>query len=207
MEIIYQYLTADHLKTALINTIVIFLFIFFFGLMIHVVKNSIHRLLAAVLGSKPAFVFVNYLTYPGTIHHELAHALLAIVTGAKVTGICLVPRGNTLGSVNMVPRGGVVLRSIQNLMSAIAPVLCGCISLYFLFIYGWPLCTQWWQMVIFFYLFFSLLLHMDLSSADIRVAVSGIPVCALIVFVFLLISGKTPGEQILRSIANIIHLL
>ena len=207
MDIVYQYLTAENIQTALMNTVVIFLFLFFFGLMIHVAKTGIHGLLAAILGAKPAFVFVNYLTYPGTIHHELAHALLALVTGAKVTGICLVPRGNTLGSVQMVPRGGVILRSVQNLMSAIAPVLCGCITLYCMFIYGWPLCTQYWHMALFFYLFFSLLLHMDLSAADIKVALSGLPVCAVIVFIILLVSGKTPAEQILQTIANYCHLL
>ena len=207
MNLIYQYLTAQNLQTALLNTAVIFLFLFLFGLMIHVVKNGIHSLLAAMLGAKTAFSAVNYLTYPGTIHHELAHALLAILTGARVTGIRLLPRGKTLGSVDMVPRGGFILQSVQNLMSAIAPVLCGCISLYCLFIYGWPLCNQWWQMVLFFYLFFSLLLHMDLSAADVRVAFSGLPVCAVIVFLILLVSGKTPGQQILHIIANYCHLL
>lgn len=207
MNLIYKYLTAQNLQTAFLNTAVIFLFLFLFGLLIHVVKNGIHSLLAAMLGAKAAFIAVNYLTYPGTIHHELAHALLAIVTGARVTGIRLLPRGRTLGSVDMVPRGGVILQSVQNLLSAIAPVLCGCISLYCLFIYGWPLCTCWWQMALFFYLFFSVLLHMDLSAADIRIALSGLPVCAVIIFLILLVSGKTPGQQILHTIANYCHLL
>ena len=199
-----DFLTAAKMQTALLNTALIFGLLFFFGLVIHVFKNMIHRLLAVMLGNKAAFIAVNYVTYPGTIHHELSHALLATVTGARVTGIHLVPRGNTLGSVDMIPRGNFIFQSLQNLLTAIAPVLCGCITLYCMIQYGWPHCLLWWHFALFFYLFISILLHMDLSAADIKVALSGLPVCALIVFVIFLVSGSRMGEQIMHSIQNLI---
>jgi hypothetical protein len=41
----------------------------------------------AVTGESFGCLFVNYLTFPGVILHELSHALMAMVTGAKVTHI------------------------------------------------------------------------------------------------------------------------
>ena len=199
-----ELLSAENIQTALLNTAVMFALLFFAGLVIHVFKNMIHGLLAVMLGNKAAFIAVNYVTYPGTIHHEISHALLAVVTGARVTGIHLLPRGKTLGSVDMIPRGNFLFQSLQNLLTAIAPVLCGSITLYCMLIYGWPHCLLWWHFALFFYFFISILLHMDLSTADIKVALSGLPVCALIVFVIFLVSGSRMGEQIMHSIQNLI---
>ena len=202
-----EYFTAARVQDALLGTVVIFFFMFVFGLMVHVIKNLIHSFLAAILGGRTAFTIVNYVTYPGTIHHELSHAFLAFLTGARVTGIHLVPRGKTLGSVEMIPRGGLILRSLQNLLSAVAPVLCGSISLYLLFIYIWPSCGLWWQMAAFLYIFVSILLHMDLSTADIKVALSGLPVCAAIVFLILLLKDSVWAEQFISIVRGIIDNL
>ena len=73
-------------------------------LAIGVVTNGIStiagRILAMLIGGRAAFVFRNYLTWPGTVHHEFSHALVAFVTGAKVRRISLIPHGQALGQVS-----------------------------------------------------------------------------------------------------------
>lgn len=62
-------------------------------------------------------MFDTRLTYIGVIHHELSHAFLAILTGAKVLKISLAKKGTVhngqLGSVTFAPRGPKVIRNIQ----------------------------------------------------------------------------------------------
>ena len=72
-----------------VETLLILLLLFAIGVIISGVSAMIGRILAALIGGRAAFIFRNYITWPGTVHHEFSHALLAFVTGAKVKRISL----------------------------------------------------------------------------------------------------------------------
>ncbi|GEM_PF-830978 len=170
-------------KAALINTLLVPLFIAVLGLGIRLICQTLIWLLSLIVRPTAALIFANYLTYPGVVHHELAHALLAWLLGAKVQRITLKPTPGALGSVNFLPRGGRVRQSLQLTLSSIAPVLLGIVTLYLIGRYLWPVCTMIGLRVLVGYLALSIFLHMDLSGQDIRVALNGLPVCLMILFI------------------------
>ena len=182
-------LTSDNIYiTTLINTLLVPLTIVIFGILVNAVATAITSLIAMLLGGRAAFFIRNRLTYVGTVHHELAHALFAFVTGAEVNKITLRIKGNTLGSVKFTPRGNFVFRGIQKTMAAIAPVVCGSISLYLMWRYAFGYCQVWWQLAIFYYAAISILFHMTMSPADIRSALQGLPVCLVIIYILFYIT-------------------
>jgi hypothetical protein len=186
------------LPRALLNTLLVPAVIFLLGLAITGINNIITQLIAAAAGSRAAGQIRNYFTYPGTIHHELAHALFAVLTGARVIRITLRPKGDTLGSVEFIPRGNAVTKSIQVTLASIAPVVCGIGTLALLWFFVFPLCFLWWHYAIFTYGFLCVLLHMNMSSQDIKNALRGTPVCMLLLFlVFLFLKVNLLQELIL----------
>ena len=98
---------------------------------------------------------INYITFVGVMHHELSHALLAFLSGAKVTEIKLFRihhNDGALGYVAYAPRGNFILQSIQKVVTSIAPIICGFISCSLLFLYVQPLTTGNIGYTIIFYL-------------------------------------------------------
>ncbi len=158
-----------------------------------IISEYFNRFLRSILkkltGAKFTNVFCNYITFPGTVHHELSHALLAFLTGAKVDRISLFkPDGDSLGCVEFHNRGFSALRAMQNSLSAIAPVLCGIVTesiiIYVLVSCGLPIPA----VILLIYLFISIILHMRMSPADIKIMWKGIPVIFLIILVIVFIT-------------------
>lgn len=174
---------------AVIETLLIFILVLAAGFIINLFNTVITNLLATVIGQVPAFILRNYLTYPGTVHHELSHALIAFLTGAKVLRINLFPKGNALGSVELEPRGNLFLRSLQLSLSAIAPVLLGVSSLVLLMRFVLNNLGEVWQYILFWYFFISILLHMSMSGADYANFFKGFLPSALVIFFVFLILG------------------
>lgn len=168
---------------ALVWTILIPLLVIAAGNIIMALNGMITTGLSKVMGAGPAFVIRNYVTYPGTIHHEFAHALLGTVMGAKVTRITLVPRGQTLGQVEFIPRGNLFLRSLQLSISAVAPVICGGISLSLMYMFLWQKLTEWWHYPLFIYFFISILFHMTMSTQDLKNFVKGLIPSLIVIYV------------------------
>lgn len=191
------------LPRAVLNTLMVPALIYVTGLMITLINNLICGIIAGIIGDRAAGVTRNYLTYPGTVHHELAHALLALLTGARVVQINLKPHGNTLGSVTLIPRGNFITKSIQLALSAIAPVLCGFITLTLMTVYAYPVCITWWQFAIFGYFFLSVLFHMNLSPQDVHNAFHGLPVVMLILFVIFLFVRVNLLQVVIQFIQSI----
>ncbi len=175
---------------ALLETILLFLTVLITGFLISLINRVITDALSGVIGSVPAFILRNYLTYPGTVHHELSHALLALITGARVKKIVLFPKGNTLGSVEIEPRGNIFIRALQLSLSAIAPVIMGVISLFSLWNLVLPKTAEIWQYILFWYVFVSIILHMSLSGADYRNFFKGLLPTLIVFFLIFLILGS-----------------
>lgn len=162
---------------------------------------ALEQLFKVILGqfiSEGAIWFLEgRLTYLGVAYHELSHALFAWITGGKVTDINLrrrdMPDGSAvLGSVTFVPSALPVLAAIQAVACGIAPAVMGLIGMTCIALFAFPTCTQWWQWVIWIYLFACLLLHSDLSPQDIRSATPGIPILAVLLFAICIIFPFDP---------------
>ena len=70
------------------------------GVVIEQFVKLLYSVTAAFLGDSFTYFIFNRLTFIGVFHHELSHALLATVTGAKVTKIVFFhPDGDRLGYV------------------------------------------------------------------------------------------------------------
>ena len=173
---------------AAVETLLVIILLFAIGIVINGVSKMIGRILATLLGGRTAYVFLNYLTWPGTVHHEFSHALLAFITGAKVKRISLIPHGQALGQVEYSSRGGRVLQALQMSLSSTAPILCGMVTEALLILRVYPICDVWWKYVLFVYLVVSIFLHMTLSREDLINLWNGIiPTVFVLYCVFLII--------------------
>lgn len=142
---------------------------------------------AAAFGSGFATFVDTKLTFIGVIHHELSHLTLAILTGAKVKNVNLFKlHGNTLGSVDIITRGPFFLRSIQYALSGCAPIICGAITLYIIYYFGIQKSTGYTKLI-FVILSAMIAYHMNMSSADLKAAILGLPLTFIIltiIFIF-----------------------
>lgn len=175
MENVY----VDYLVTALILTFAIPVA----GFVIEQIVKILYSLTVSFLGSKVTYFIFNRLTFIGVFHHELSHALLATVTGAKVTKIVFFhPDGERLGYVEYVTRGNVIMRSIQQTMSSVAPVFCGALTSAGIYYYLSVSQLVVWQTVLLWYALISIVIHMTMSSQDFKVMWRGV----LVVYIILL---------------------
>lgn len=158
----------------------------FIGLLVHYLDLFLTGLIAGLSNNTIAFIIRNYITYPGTVHHELAHAVFATLSGAKVVKINLIPRGTQLGSVEFETRGNIFQKSIQLSLSAIAPVICGAISIFLMLRFIFPMCYLTWHYISFAYILISIFFHMTMSTQDIKNFIKGFPACILILFIIFL---------------------
>lgn len=186
----FPFLPDNLFVRAGVETLLVLLLLFAIGVIISGVSGMIGRILTALIGGRAAFIFRNYLTWPGTVHHEFSHALLAFITGAKVTRISLIPHGQALGQVEYSPRGGRILQAIQMSLSSIAPILCGIVTETFLIMKFLPLCDIWWKYAVLAYFVVSIFLHMTLSREDMINLWNGfIPAIFVLYCVFLIIGS------------------
>ena len=169
------------IQTTILSTILIILVIPILGLII----RGIELTLIKITGPRLGMLIDNWLTIPGVVHHELAHAIVAFITGAKVLKIQLFnPNGNSLGSVTFRPRGFIVLRSVQLTLASVAPVIFGITSMLGLIYFGIPWASgSFLKILLIVYLLISILFHTTMSKPDIQNALKGLPICSILIFI------------------------
>ena len=166
---------------AIYNTAIVMFLILAVGLLIGGLKLLLTKLLVNVFGANFADFFLNKFTFIGVVHHELSHALFAILTGAKVVEIHLFKiEEDSLGKMVYISRGIFLTRCIQDFLTAIAPTVCGGISI-FCMIYFIPF-NAVWQYIVFGFLILCIFIHMEMSIQDIKVGAKGIPILLIIIF-------------------------
>ena len=178
------------LEGYLVTALMLTAFVPVFGIIMDLFTRFLCRILAAFIGARLVNRMVNYLTFPGVVHHELSHALLVILTGGRITELALFkPDGNTLGHVSWQARGGLIRRSIQKTFCAIAPVVLGSVSTGAMayYINGHMGTLPLWQLCLLIYLAVSVFLHMTMSPQDLSVMWSGIFVVYLLVLLIVLV--------------------
>lgn len=177
------------LSIALINTAIIIAGMLLSGFAIDAIVNSIAITLYKYCGRFITMLVMNYITFVGVIHHELSHALFAFFTGADIVKVDLFKvTNNTLGQVMYRTRGNMFMRSIQDTLSAIAPMVTGVFSEYMLYnLLTTHQLTGGGKLII-LYVMVSILCHMSLSVQDIKMMLRGLPIFALLVFLFMYIT-------------------
>lgn len=152
------------------NSLISVLAVFLVGILLDFVLAIIRAIVGG--GSSIGNKFINVLTFPGVIHHELAHAIMALITGAELNEIKLFqndPYSNALGYVIYTTRGNFIFQAIQTVFASCGPLLLGMTSLGLMSVYLKPLVAGNLIATIgYYYLFASIFFHASLSGQDIK---------------------------------------
>ena len=163
------------------------------GYVISLIGEAIGVIVGIYLDPVVANAIINYAFFPGVMIHEMSHATLAILTGAKITEIALFKKEeDSLGHVNFKNRGNPVVVALQNIFTSSAPMFVGGAV-----VYG---CFSWigllpagllWLKILLGYIGVSMFFHMTMSPADIKVYVRGIPFSIAIIFIIAVVLRLT----------------
>ena len=172
-------------QIALITALIICLGFPFLGLLIKNISIYTARFFSNK-GMRLYAIVHNYLTIPGVFHHELSHAALAFLTGARIGHIHLFKPDEgegSLGSVSFAPRGPAPLQAIQMFFTSIAPVPCGIATCWIIqhFILVKPELTLI-QNITFRYLILSIIIHANMSVQDLVTMARGFPLVFIMIF-------------------------
>ena len=138
-----------------------------------------------------AYFFVNFLTFPGTFIHEMAHLCLGVITGAEIHEICMFENdGGRLGHISYSVRGPWLMQAIQHSLTAVAPTIVGFTLGFFLLriIFAGGLST--WAYIGLWYLVISLVDHSTMSDADLKHYFQGVWIFIAPLFIFFFAIGK-----------------
>lgn len=157
------------------------------------VSCLVNRGMARRLGIRFATAYNCNITFLGVIHHELSHALLALLTGAAIHKICLYRfpwtrkkkkdeiDENCLGYVTYSCRGIFPIPQIQNALTGVAPaalgsgtvILCGIYVLRSWQVAQWTMFLNGWLYPVLF-LMVSVAHHACPSGQDLKNARFGL---------------------------------
>ena len=157
------------------------------GFIINYLGYAIAFLVGLFIDPMIVFGIINYLFFPGVMLHELSHALMAFLTGAKVTEMALFKRDeDSLGHVSFINRGNIFLVSLQNIFASAAPMFCGAAIVYGCY-YGVTHLTILWLRILLGYIGVSMFFHMTMSVQDIKIYIKGVPIFMGLIFVISLL--------------------
>lgn len=172
----------ESIKWALVDTIALVLGV----VIVAFIAQWTRALVNSLFGTSGCLV-VNRLTVPGVFLHESAHALGAVLTGAKVTEFSCKPDGNKLGYIRYIPRGSKMRRAVQDVVTGIAPAVMMLILSLVNIVVILPMCFTWWQYLLAGYLLVCTLSHAELSHADIPSTRNVILLVCALFLIFLLV--------------------
>ena len=154
------------------------------GYALNLLQIGIAELLALFLDPWWVEMIVNTVFFPGVMLHELSHALMALITGAKLTEVKLFKKeGRSLGHIAFRPRGTKIMISIQEVFISSAPMYFGAMIVFASFKLMLLISWSAWLLKIFMgYIMASMFFHMTMSRQDIKVFVKGVPIVMLLVF-------------------------
>lgn len=153
-------------------------------LIVSTIVNTVNILILRAMPGQMGRLVCCWLTAPGVIIHECSHAFFAMLTGAKVTKVVFFgPKGDVLGYVNYRTRGKLIAPAIQRMLASVAPVIIGPLAV-------WGFATIListsliWLKAIMVYLIFAVVMHMELSSQDVKEYLKG---CAIVIVIVALV--------------------
>ena len=202
-------MTASQIITGIINALIICAFLPLLGKVIDlIVKYVLGGIITLFTRDYNIFVlFFNYLTFPGVVYHELSHALVAIITGAKVDSVTLFEvEDDHLGEVIYYPRGNFIFQSIQIALTSCAPVITGIVGLYFGLTYLASHTLKIPLMILFIYLLLCVFMHMTMSNEDLVQYLKGIWVFFVAFFIISVKMGEkfVTGPDMIKMFLELI---
>ena len=154
---------------------------------------GLERLQVELIGSLNrdfAYFFVNFVTFPGTFVHEIAHMILAVVTGAEVNEICMFENdGERLGHISYRTRGPWFMVAVQHSLIAVAPTIAGFTLGYVLLGYIFARGHSIWENIGLWYLVLSLIDHSTMSDSDLEHYFQGVWIFILPLFLLFFCFG------------------
>ena len=172
-----------------ILTVLVLLAPVVFGLILYLIE----RMQVEIIGSVNrnfAYFFVNFVTFPGTFVHAMAHLCFGVITGAEVNEICMFENdGERLGHISYCTRGPWFMEAVQHSLTAVAPTVVGFGLGYFLLKlifsgeYSSLACVGLWYLVI------SLIDHSTMSDTDLEHYFQGVWIFIVPVFLAFFIFG------------------
>lgn len=169
--------------------------IFVLQLILNIFLDTITKLATKLFGSKIAWLILNVVPFVGTVHHELCHAILVVLSGAKLLHVQLFKISRySLGKVTYVTRGNKLIQSLQNTLVSIAPTLFGAIHGTLILRFAYNNQGETWIKVLLAYLGISILLHSRMSKQDIKTAKRGLLLSILILTLIVFIIRLALGE-------------
>ena len=179
----WEFLLEDPIVFSALVAILLPFAVIALGFVLNYIGIALAYLVSLFADPSIVFAAINYLFFPGVMLHELSHALLAFLTGAKITEIALFKReGDALGHVSFINRGNFFVQSLQNIFASAAPMFCGALVVYGCY-YGFTHTDILWLKILLGYIGVSMFYHMTMSPADIRIYLRGLPVFIAIVFI------------------------
>ena len=137
-----------------------------------------------------AYFFVNFVTFPGTFIHEMAHLCFAVITGAEVHEICMFESGEGhLGHISYRSRGPWFIQATQHALTAVAPTIVGFALGFVLLRIIWTGNFSIWENIGLWYLVISLIDHSTMSDADLALYFRGVWIFILPLFVLFFALG------------------
>lgn len=160
-------------------------FVVLLQLLLSLIVKIVSKILVIIFGLKVSWIILNVVPFIGTIHHELCHALLVILSGAKLLNVKLfrVSKYN-LGKVTYAVRGSKVMQSLQNTLISIAPTLLGVINSILILRLAYN-SQETWIKALLVYTGTSILLHSRMSKQDIKIAKSGL-ILSILLLIFII---------------------
>lgn len=138
-----------------------------------------------------AYFFVNFLTFPGTFVHEMAHLCFAVITGAEVHEICMFENEDgRLGHISYSVRGPWFMRAVQHSLTAVAPTIVGLVLGFVLLRIIFAGGLSLWASIGLWYLVISLVDHSTMSDADLEHYFQGVWIFIVPLFAFFFVVGR-----------------
>lgn len=137
-----------------------------------------------------AYLWVNFLTFPGTFVHEMSHVGFGILTGAEIDEVCMFESDDgRVGHVGFSNRGPWPVQALQNTLGSAAPTIVGLGLGYLLIKHLLTAELSVWGYIGYGYLAFCLIDHSAMSDADLGHYFAGVWIFVLPLFLVFFVLG------------------
>lgn len=160
-----------YIPKVIILSLIIYFSVIIIGTALNYLEKAEIKLLGSIVGTKASNAIVQRLTFIGTITHECAHALVALITGCKIVEfkpLILFNKNNNgeLGHVKVAFKPGAIGNAKMSLVSC-APVFVN-LALALLTYTKLFICESIVIKIIAVYLMISFINHASMSPVDTK---------------------------------------
>lgn len=173
-----------YIPKVIILSLIIYFSVIIIGTALNYLEKTEIKLLGSIVGTKASNAIIQRLTFIGTITHECAHAVIALITGCKIVEfkpLILFNKNNNgeLGHVKVAFKPGAIGNAKMSLVSC-APVFVN-LALAWLTYTKMFICGSIIMKIIAIYLMISFINHASMSPVDTKNYLRGAVVILIII--------------------------